>query len=70
MWCGRFGVPDDGVIGGRERVHGLLHETEEELATAFRLPAIEAKREFIQVVRQVLVRHCALVGAQYPSLQE
>jgi hypothetical protein len=47
-----------------------LHETEEELATAFRSPAIEPEREFIQVVRQVLACHCALEGAEQPALQQ
>src|ERR1017187_4958140 len=51
--CDWFGRLDHPVIGCGSRAHGLLHQTEEELAAAFRPPAIEAKREFIQVVRQM-----------------
>ncbi len=66
----RFGPFDHRVIGCRRRAHGLLHQPEEELASAFRPPAIEAKSEFIQVVRQMPRCHCALVRTQYPPFQE
>src|SRR5437764_1302097 len=58
---GWFGTFDHRVIGCWRRAHGLLHQPEEELAAAFRPPAIEAKSEFIQVVRQMPRCHCALV---------
>jgi len=47
-----------------------LHETEEEFAAALGLPTIEAKRELIQVVREVLVRDGPLMGSQQPALQQ
>jgi hypothetical protein len=68
--CGWFGRFDHRVVGCGRRAHGLLHETEEELAATFRPPAIEAKSEFIQVVLQMPRCHCALVRTQYPPLQE
>src|SRR5437879_3485258 len=65
-----FGPFDHRVIGRGRSARGLLHQPEEELAAAFRRPAIEAKREFIQVIRQMPRCHRALVRTQYPPLQE
>jgi len=41
---------DDGAIGGRPDGHGLLGETVEEHAAGLGVAAIEAEREFVEVV--------------------
>lgn len=67
MLCGLtegFGSFDHRVISRGRRTHSLLQESKKQLASAFRLAPIEAKREFIQVVGQVFMCHCALVGTQ------
>ncbi len=70
MLCGRFCALDHAVIGGGRRTHGLLHETEEELATAFRPPAIEAKREFVQIIVEMTALNATLKRSEEPSLQK
>ena|ERR1039457_5350905 len=50
LWCLTYG-PDHRLVGFRCRIDGLLHEPEEELAAALGLPTVEAKGEFIQIVR-------------------
>jgi hypothetical protein len=67
--CDGLRPPDQDVVGSGRRTDGLLQETEEELAAALGLAAIAPKREFIQVVREGLMCHGALVGAQPPALQ-
>lgn len=42
-------------VGCWAGVHGLLHETEKQLAPTFGFASVKAKRELIQVVRQMLV---------------
>jgi hypothetical protein len=51
-------------IGGRPSRSRLLHEPIKQLATTLGGSAIEAKREFIQVVGQMLRLHRTLVGAE------
>ena len=65
-----FGTADQSIVSLRRGAGCLLHEPEKELAAALRLPAVEPKSEFIQVVRQVLRCHCALVSTEQPPLQQ
>src|ERR1035437_5842109 len=62
--CGWFGPFDHRAIRCGRRAHGLLHQPEEEFAATFRPSTIEAKSEFVQVVRQMPRRYCALVRTQ------
>ena len=50
--------------------HGLLRRPEEELAAVHRLAAIKPKGELIQVVVQMLVTDCSLVGPHQPPFQQ
>ena len=61
---------NDQVIGYGADGDGLLRETEEKFASAFRFSAIEAEGEFIQVVVEVFAADRALVGSQKPAFQE
>lgn len=56
----------------RPRLHQsrLLHEAEKQLASTLRSPPIEAKRKLVEVVRQMLVCHCPLVGTIQPPFQK
>jgi hypothetical protein len=48
------GLGDVGV-GYWASVHSLLHETEKQLAPTFGFASVKAKRELIEVIRQMLV---------------
>ena len=52
---GRFGGLGDASVGRRAGVHRLLHETEKQLAPTLGFAPVKAKRELIEVVRQMLV---------------
>ena len=50
--CGiSFTDLDHRLVGFRWRIDGLLHEPEDEPAAALGLPTVEAKGEFIRIVR-------------------
>ena len=51
----RFGGLGDAGVGRWAGVHRLLHETEKQLAPTLGFAPVKAKRELIEVVRQVLV---------------
>jgi len=63
LWFGtdrRGGLGDVGV-GRWACIHSLLDETEEQHSAAPGFSPVKAKREHVEVVRQMFVRHCALV---------
>ena len=65
LWLGLAPIwVDDLVVRDGIDRHGLLGETEEELAATFGSPPVEAKSELIEVVVEVLLTDGALVGAQ------
>lgn len=47
--------------------HGLLHEAIKQLATVHRFAAVEPKRKLIQVIAQVFVAYCTLMGSHLPA---
>jgi hypothetical protein len=54
---------NDPVVSHGINSHGLLREAKEELAPTLGSPAIEAERELIQIVVEVLVADRSLVGS-------
>ena len=61
---------NDAVVRDWINGHSLLRETEEEFAAAFRSPPIEAERELIQIVVEVLLTDRTLVGPHEPPFEE
>ena len=61
---------DDPVTGDRINGHNWLRQTKEKLASTRGSSAIEAEREFIQIVVQVLVTDGRLVGAHQPTFEQ
>jgi hypothetical protein len=61
---------DDVPVRCRPTGGCLLHQAEEELASMRRRSAIEAEREFVQVVVQMLRADRALVSTQKPSFHQ
>jgi len=61
---------DDLVISDRIDGHRLLRQAKEELATAFGSPTVEPECELIQIVVQMLMTDCTLVGSHQPSFQQ
>ena len=60
---------NDPVMGNRIDGHSLLRQTKEELASTLGLTAIEPEREFIEIVVQVLMAYCSLVGSYQPPFK-
>jgi transposase len=52
---GQLGGLGDVGVGCRASVHSLLHETEKQLTPTFGFASVKAKRELIEVIRQMLV---------------
>ena len=48
----------------------VLEEPVEQQTTRSRTPSVEAEREFIEVVVQMLLAHCPLVCPKHPAFQE
>src|SRR5215472_7403122 len=63
-------APHHGLVRRRSHRYGLLGESPEGFSSAPRIPSVETKREFIQVVVEVLPADRTLVGAQQPPLQQ
>src|ERR1022692_1107932 len=59
------GLVRDGIDGDR-----LLRQAVEELPSIAGPPPVEPKREFVEVVFQVLVAHRSLMSSQNPALQQ
>lgn len=55
-------------MGNRGNLYGLLQQSIEELSPRLGCPTVEPKREFIQVVIQVVIRDGALMGSHEPTL--
>ena len=51
-------------------LHGLLEEPVEEQAAVIRAATVEAERELVQVVIELLRANGALVGTEQPALQQ
>src|SRR5215470_10489161 len=66
--CGRFLSLDDPGVGDWFNVYRVLHQPEEQLASAARAAAVESKGELIQVVIEVFVADCPLMGSYKPPL--
>ena len=58
------------VMGNRIGGHSLLRQTKEELASTLGSPAIEAERELVQIVVEVLVADRSLVGSNQPPFEQ
>jgi hypothetical protein len=58
------------LVRQRSHRYGLLGKAQEELSSATRAPSIETKREFVEVVVQVLSADRTLVRAQQPAFQQ
>lgn len=58
------------VIWRRFHVQGLLYQAIEQLAPRTGFSAIESKREFIQVVIQMVPTHRPLVSSQQPAFEQ
>ena len=59
---------DDPGVGNWFNVYRVLHQPEEQLASAARAAAVESKGELIQVVIEVFVADCPLMGSDEPAL--
>ncbi len=57
-------------VGERWRANGKLYQAVEEQSARPRVPPVEAEAELVEVRLQVVGLHCALVGAEEPSLGE
>ncbi len=57
-------------IGDRLGGDGLLDEAEEQLPTVARTSAVESKRELVQVVVEMRLRHRPLMGAEQPAFEQ
>ena len=58
------------VMGNGIDGHRLLRQTKEELASTLGSTAIEPEREFIEIVVQVLMADCSLVGSHQPPFEQ
>jgi hypothetical protein len=54
------------IQGNRFDGYGLLQEAEEELAAALGPPPVESEGELVEVVIEMLVADCSLVGSHQP----
>src|ERR1039458_395461 len=73
LWFGfglRGGRVNYPVMGNRIDGHSLLRQTKEDLASTLGSPAIEPEREFIEIVAQVLMTDCSLVGSHQPPFEQ
>ena len=61
---------NDPVVGHRIDGHSLLRKAKEELAATLGSPAIEAERELVQIVVEVLVADRSLVGSNQPRFEQ
>ena len=61
-----WGRVNDPVVGHRIDSHSLLREAKEELAPTLGSPAIEAERELIKIIVEVLMADRSLVGSNQP----
>ena len=57
-------------VDERWRADGKLHQAVEEQSARPRVPPVETKTELVEVRLQMVGLHCALVGAEEPSLGE
>jgi hypothetical protein len=53
--AGQLGRLGDVGVGCWASVHSLLHETEKQFAPTFGFASVKAKRELIEVIRQMLM---------------
>ncbi len=60
----------DGAVGHGLNRQGLRHKAVEQFAAMRREPPIESEGVLVEVVRQVLGGHVALMGAEQPALDE
>ena len=60
---------DDSSVLAVVHLRGLLHQAIEELPAMVGPSAVETKREFVQVVVQMVVTHCTLVGTHEPAFE-
>src|SRR5271167_5113928 len=58
------------VMGDRIDGHSLLRQAQEKFASTLGSPAIEPERELIQIVVQVLMTDCSLVGSHQPPFEQ
>jgi hypothetical protein len=61
---------DQSCKRGRIYLHSLLGQAIEQFAARGRRAAVESKGELVEVIVQVVVSDCTLMGAQQPSLQQ
>ena len=61
---------NDPVVGHRIDSHSLLREAKEELAPTLGPPPIEAERELIQIIVEVLMADRSLVGSNQPPFEQ
>ena len=71
-YCGSHGLrsANQAPVGYRVDSDGLLEQPVEEQTSVARCPAVETKRELVEVVGQVRSFWPALMGAEQPSLEE
>src|SRR5271157_465539 len=61
---------DQGCKRGRIYLHSLLGQAIEQFAARGRGTTVESKGELVEVIVQVVVSDCTLMGAEQPSLQQ
>ena len=49
--------------------HSLLREAKEELTSTLRSPSVEAERELVQIVVEVLMADGSLMGSEQPTFE-
>src|SRR6266849_5224123 len=58
------------VTGNMFDGHSLLRQAKEELAATLLSPAVEPECEFIEIVVQMLMTDCTLVGSHQPPFEQ
>jgi hypothetical protein len=61
---------DDPIKSDGIDSHSLLREAKEELTSTLRSPSVEAKRELVQIVVEILVADGSLMGSEQPTFEE
>ena len=61
---------DDLGVGGGRDLNCLLEQAVEQFSSGARRPAVETKRELVEVVFQVLRADGPLVGSENPPLEQ
>ncbi len=69
LWFGT-GSLGETLVRHRSHRYSLLGKAQEELSSATRTPSIETKREFVEVVVEVLFADRTLVRARQPAFQQ